>query len=898
MKFHEYIKESDPSLRPPKEWFNKMKKKGTPEAVIGDIWYHKLNDEKRSEIRQRYGKKYGLLKKESSQWGNEPITDIGFLEPGNVVWHYSEDEIESFREEPTSFFTDDRGNLEYCYKITLKLPVEVEYHGQEEVVFTPTNENCDIELYSINEGYYDQNDLKPNRIPKWKRKEKIVNQAIFVESYQKEATNYNLVDALKRTSKFFKNFEDFQKNYTVNIDHGYWWHLTDNPNWKPSKEIAPRDMSSLSYSSVSKGVMVTSDLKGWDEYYNTDPDTDERKNIRTYAVLLDLSYIDPKYRKQVSRGFGNEVFITPDNIDKIKVIQILPIDSALKLSESLQNSIPQSKKELQDIWNTKNESYMREEENYNWATGVNKKAWFNIETSEFNIFESNFDHNDEDFYGDIRDNIRISWNNGMNFVDTMNIPTQKQFDNIQLFIIEHSPYRETTWYIILKKKTYMFDDIKTINNFSYGVNESYQKEAKQVGIIYHFTSLNIFAGFERWLDTVADKRDEKYQLYLKEMQQNKKISFTRNYKLPFGVVRLTVDGNRLSNRYKIKPTADLNAGYGRHHGEDESEEIVIGHRYIDIDDSLVQIDILNTVSGFSFYGKDFTNGKAFVDYLKELGYPYKVNVVDKFKPVKTEYAESYHTEAVQKFDIEKMAKELNEKYFNSEIDINFPIRYGALKRALGTCLGSYSMYKDTKEITRSWVTDLVISNYYPMDEELTRRILCHELIHALLFQRKNPKDNHGKPFMDEVKRIKEMGFPVSISEDLNELDIKIDTERTLKKPVYYVLIKDQKDKPMITFFKNLDQKAWDKLMDTLEYNSYHRKTTYGVYLGRTTASIVHHYVVKSELDIHQKNALKYVRSESELKEAGLEDNFMEFVTVNPNIYGKKLDDDRTSKANA
>ena len=28
-------------------------------AIIGDIWYHNLTDEKRSEIRQRYGKIYG-----------------------------------------------------------------------------------------------------------------------------------------------------------------------------------------------------------------------------------------------------------------------------------------------------------------------------------------------------------------------------------------------------------------------------------------------------------------------------------------------------------------------------------------------------------------------------------------------------------------------------------------------------------------------------------------------------------------------------------------------------------------------------------------------------------------------------------------------------------------------
>ena len=62
-------KETDPSLKPPKEWWGKMEKrvkKGNPKysddqvkKTIGDIWYHELTDSKRSEIRKRYGKKYG-----------------------------------------------------------------------------------------------------------------------------------------------------------------------------------------------------------------------------------------------------------------------------------------------------------------------------------------------------------------------------------------------------------------------------------------------------------------------------------------------------------------------------------------------------------------------------------------------------------------------------------------------------------------------------------------------------------------------------------------------------------------------------------------------------------------------------------------------------------------------
>lgn len=61
--------ESAPSLKPPKEWVEKMTKEireGNPSyseervrRTMGDIWYNELTNAKRKEIRERYGKKYG-----------------------------------------------------------------------------------------------------------------------------------------------------------------------------------------------------------------------------------------------------------------------------------------------------------------------------------------------------------------------------------------------------------------------------------------------------------------------------------------------------------------------------------------------------------------------------------------------------------------------------------------------------------------------------------------------------------------------------------------------------------------------------------------------------------------------------------------------------------------------
>ena len=63
---------ADPSVMPPKKWWNKMHKKikeGNPSydedqisSTIGDIWYNKLSDSKRSEIRKREGKTYAPAK--------------------------------------------------------------------------------------------------------------------------------------------------------------------------------------------------------------------------------------------------------------------------------------------------------------------------------------------------------------------------------------------------------------------------------------------------------------------------------------------------------------------------------------------------------------------------------------------------------------------------------------------------------------------------------------------------------------------------------------------------------------------------------------------------------------------------------------------------------------------
>ena len=163
-----------------------------------------------------------------------------------------------------------------------------------------------------------------------------------------ESTQINKfpISALIKQSKKFKTFEEFKKFYTVEIYHGYYWHLTNDPDFKISSEIGPRDMSSISAGSQGErgALMMTSHLEYWDSHYNSEG------IIRPYAVLLDASDIDPVHLKQVSRGFGNEVYVHPDAAKKLKIIGVYNIKYAKQLDKKFDNIIPQSEKELYNLW--------------------------------------------------------------------------------------------------------------------------------------------------------------------------------------------------------------------------------------------------------------------------------------------------------------------------------------------------------------------------------------------------------------------------------------------------------------------------------------------------------------------------------------------------------------------
>lgn len=149
-------------------------------------------------------------------------------------------------------------------------------------------------------------------------------------------------------------------------------------------------------------------------------------------------------------------------------------------------------------------------------------------------------------------------------------------------------------------------------------------EEKQVGILYHFTQIN-------WLeDIIKSNYVLKSSTRIKINGERKPIvSFTRQYDLPREAVyvsnsnvRITVNGDKLSNKYKIQPRADFTSSDGY---KKEKEEAVFGDK-IDIKNFIIQIDILYDEEKFA----DFYNDKYQLIQQQNI----IINFVEKWKPIK------------------------------------------------------------------------------------------------------------------------------------------------------------------------------------------------------------------------------------------------------------------------
>jgi hypothetical protein len=169
-------------------------------------------------------------------------------------------------------------------------------------------------------------------------------------------------------------------------------------------------------------------------------------------------------------------------------------------------------------------------------------------------------------------------------------------------------------------------------------------EGKQVGVIYHFTSIyNLY-------DILRDNS------FLRRGLGRIRISCTRNYnmkskelKLEKQCCRITLDGNKLSHKYKIEPHLDPN-----YPDKEEREERIILDRSldpIDLKKYAIRIDILNepttdedphAINSYTFEPNQYLHKEEdirkwyelFKDKIKNLNIDIPIFFVDKMKPVR------------------------------------------------------------------------------------------------------------------------------------------------------------------------------------------------------------------------------------------------------------------------
>ena len=139
------------------------------------------------------------------------------------------------------------------------------------------------------------------------------------------------------------------------------------------------------------------------------------------------------------------------------------------------------------------------------------------------------------------------------------------------------------------------------------------KEAKQAGIMYHYTKYDNLLSILK--DDMIMKGEHNY------------ISFTRNKRnIKSGLAcQIVLDGDKLSNRYKIEPFDYFNMT-----GEDEQEERVLTRVIKNVHQYIREINIENDEEKFKYQvGRKY--GFDFFKYMEDLEYSndhhIKINIV-------------------------------------------------------------------------------------------------------------------------------------------------------------------------------------------------------------------------------------------------------------------------------
>jgi 8-oxo-dGTP diphosphatase len=218
------------------------------------------------------------------------------------------------------------------------------------------------------------------------------------------ATRQNLLVGLEAEARKAGSWENFRQDFTRQIKHGTYWHVTQNKNFTIDTTMGPRDMSSMGDPTPDKGkLMVTSDLEHWADYYDAS---------RAYAALIDMSEVPRKAYWQVGRGFGNEFWV--DDPSRAKVVKVLPIKKALELDKKFHSALPGSEDELKAF-------YERATKNTAAATNVTADPFRNLrrDTQDAMQHAEQMDENVPDYTWHVTKNPRMSPNKAADTADIL-----------------------------------------------------------------------------------------------------------------------------------------------------------------------------------------------------------------------------------------------------------------------------------------------------------------------------------------------------------------------------------------------------------------------------------------------------------------------------------------------
>jgi hypothetical protein len=144
-------------------------------------------------------------------------------------------------------------------------------------------------------------------------------------------------------------------------------------------------------------------------------------------------------------------------------------------------------------------------------------------------------------------------------------------------------------------------------------------ERKQLGNLYHFTSYQGLVGI------INDGLRLENKFGDKDDKDNNYISFTRDKQMFSDTVkrqvRITIDGTILSDRYQIRPYADVKSGYGRTTQDEKEERALVKKKdgFVDISGSVLHIDVLDINVCISYHEDEWEGEPpVYSDYRKLL----------------------------------------------------------------------------------------------------------------------------------------------------------------------------------------------------------------------------------------------------------------------------------------